>query len=57
MKTKMLRRARALWASGDRRLDRHNQRAWIRSIRHLGPRWLRAEPRGPLSEESRRRAP
>lgn len=57
MKTKMLRRARVLWASGDRCLDRHNQRAWIRSIRSLGSRWLLAEPRGPLPEESRRRAP
>jgi len=54
MKTKMLRRARALWASGDRRLDRHNRRAWIRSIRHLGPRWLLAVPCGPLSSDSRR---
>lgn len=42
MNTRMLRRARALWASGDRRLDRHNQRAWIRSIRRLGSRWLLA---------------
>lgn len=44
MNTRMLRRARALWASGDRRLDRHNQRAWIRSIRRLGSRWLLAVP-------------
>jgi hypothetical protein len=43
MNTKMLRRARALWASGDRRLDRHNQRAWIRSIRRLGRIWLLAQ--------------
>jgi hypothetical protein len=42
MNTKMLRRARALWASGDRRLDRHNQRAWARAIRRLGSRWLLA---------------
>lgn len=42
MKTKMLRKARVLWASGDRRLDRHNQRAWVRAIRRLGSRWLLA---------------
>ena len=42
MNTRMLRRARTLWASGDRRLDRHNQRAWVRSIRRLGSRWLLA---------------
>lgn len=46
MNTRMLRRARTLWASGDRRLDRHNQRAWIRSIRRLGTRWLLAVPAG-----------
>ena len=44
MNTRMLRRARTLWASGDRRLDRYNQRAWIRSIRRLGSRWLLAVP-------------
>lgn len=42
MNTKMLIRARALWSSGDRRLDRHNQRAWVRAIRRLGSRWLLA---------------
>jgi hypothetical protein len=47
MNTKMLRKARALWASGDRRLDRHNQRAWARAIRLLGDKWLlaRHQPR------------
>jgi hypothetical protein len=44
MNTHMLRRARALWASGDRRTDRHNQRAWVRSIRNLGRQWLLAQP-------------
>ena len=44
MNTRMLRRARALWASGDRRTDRHNQRAWVRSIRNLGSQWLLAQP-------------
>ena len=42
MNTRMLRRARVLWASGDRRVDRHNTRQWIRSIRLLGDRWLLA---------------
>ena len=47
MNTKILRRARALWASGDRRLDRHNQRAWVRALRRLGDKWLlaRHQPR------------
>jgi hypothetical protein len=47
MNTKMLRKARALWASGDRQLDRHNQRAWARAIRRLGDKWLlaRHQPR------------
>jgi hypothetical protein len=44
MNTRMLRRARVLWSSGDRRLDRHNQRAWARAIRRLGSRWLLAVP-------------
>lgn len=43
MNTKMLIRARVLWSSGDRRLDRHNQRAWVRSIRRLGDKWLLAK--------------
>ena len=42
MKTKMLRKARALWATGDRRLDRYNQRAWVQAIRRLGDKWLLA---------------
>lgn len=42
MKTKMLKKARALWNTGDRRLDRYNQRAWIRAIRRLGDKWLLA---------------
>jgi hypothetical protein len=44
MNTALLRRARILWASGDRRTDRHNQRAWVRSIRSLGDKWLLAQP-------------
>jgi len=31
MKTKMLKKARALWNTGDRRLDRYNQRAWVQA--------------------------
>jgi hypothetical protein len=44
MNTRMLRRARILWASGDRRIDRHNTRQWIRALRMLGNRWLLAVP-------------
>ena len=44
MNTRVLRRARVLRASGDRRVDRHNTRQWIRSIRLLGDRWLLAVP-------------
>jgi hypothetical protein len=42
MNTTMLRRARELWNTGRRDLDRHNQRAWARSIKFLGDRWLLA---------------
>jgi len=44
MKTNMLTRVRKHFESGDRRIDRHNQRAWIKSIRFLGTRWLLAHP-------------
>ena len=43
MNTRMLRRARTLWASGNRQTDRHNQRAWVRAIRRLGDKWLLAK--------------
>lgn len=43
MPTHMLRRARELWDTGRPHIDRHNQRAWIRSIRFLGDRWLLAK--------------
>lgn len=43
MKTKMLRVARRLWATGDRRLDRRNQRAWVQAVRRLGDKWLLAQ--------------
>jgi hypothetical protein len=42
MKTKMLTAARRLWNTGDRRLDRRNQREWVRAIRRLGDKWLLA---------------
>lgn len=42
MKTKMLKKARTLWNTGDRRLDRYNQRAWVQAIRRLGDKWLLA---------------
>ncbi len=42
MKTKMLTMSRRLWNTGDRRLDRYNQRAWVQAIRRLGDKWLLA---------------
>jgi hypothetical protein len=44
MSTKMLRKARVLWATGNQRLDRRNQLAWIRAVRRLGDKWLLAVP-------------
>ena len=43
MNTTMLRRARELWNTGRRDLDRHNQRAWVRSVIRLGDRWILAK--------------
>lgn len=43
MKTKMLIKARKLWNTGDTRLDRRNQREWVRAIRRLGDKWLLAQ--------------
>lgn len=44
MKTHMLTRVRRLWANPlvPREVNRRNQRAWIRSVRLLGDRWLGA---------------
>jgi hypothetical protein len=44
MKTQMLIKARQLWCVGhaDRATQRHNIRAWVRSLRHLGARWVMA---------------
>lgn len=37
-------RARKLWNSGDPQLDRHNRKAWVRSVLRLGDKWLLAVP-------------
>ena len=44
MKIKMLTRARSHYNCADTKTNRHNQRAWIKSIRFLGSRWLLAHP-------------
>jgi hypothetical protein len=40
MNIEMLTRVRALFKSGIRSTDRHNRRAWVKSIRFLGTKWL-----------------
>jgi hypothetical protein len=40
MKINMLTRVRKLFASGIRSTDRHNRRAWVKSVRFLGTKWL-----------------
>ena len=37
-------RAYELWRSGDPKLDRHNRKAWVRSVLQLGDKWLLAKP-------------
>jgi hypothetical protein len=44
MNTHVLRRVRELFNCGIPRIDRHNRRAWVRSVRHLGDSWLLAHP-------------
>lgn len=46
MNTKMLRHVRTLFNTEgvERRINRHNQRQWVRSIRFLGDKWLLATP-------------
>ncbi len=44
MNTVMLTRVRKLFSCADRKINRHNQRAWVRSVRRLGPMWLLAAP-------------
>ncbi len=39
MNTKLLSRVRALYPS-----NRYLQRQWVKSVRHLGDRWLVAKP-------------
>ena len=40
MKINMLTRVRQHFNSGIRSTDRHNQRAWVKSVRFLGTKWL-----------------
>lgn len=42
MNTRLLSTARRLFVHQDvpRSTARHNMRAWVRSVRRLGPRWL-----------------
>ena len=46
MNTKMLKHVRQLFNTQgiDQRINRHNQRQWVRSVRHLGDKWLLAIP-------------
>jgi hypothetical protein len=39
----LLRHAKTLFHCGIPHLDRHNQRAWVRSVIRLGDRWLLAK--------------
>jgi hypothetical protein len=54
-----LKRVRRLFNSDmvSRETNRHNQRAWVRSVRALGPNWLLAAPinapKGPEREATR----
>lgn len=45
MNTKMLTHVRQLFNTPnvDKRINRHNQRQWVRSVRHLGDKWLLAK--------------
>ena len=45
MNTKMLKHVRTLFNTEgvDVRINRHNQRQWVRSIRFLGDKWLLAK--------------
>lgn len=46
MNTVMLKRVRRAYPShcAPANVVRHNRRAWVRSIRYLGPKWLLATP-------------
>jgi hypothetical protein len=54
MNTTYLRRVRRLFNSDmvSRSTNRHNQRAWVRSVRALGRQWLLAEPIQPRRKET-----
>lgn len=42
-KVQMIRRAIRLWSgSTSKRVNRHNQRQWLKSVEFLGDRWLLA---------------
>ena len=41
---KLFDRAYDLWNSGDSKIDKHNRKAWIRSVLMLGDKWLLAKP-------------
>jgi hypothetical protein len=41
---KLFDRAHDLWNSGDSKTDKHNRKAWIRSVLMLGDKWLLAKP-------------
>lgn len=45
MNTKMLTHVRQLFNTQgvDKRINRHNQRQWVRSVRYLGDKWLLAK--------------
>ena len=45
MNTKALKHVRTIFNSPDvpARVNRHNQRAWVRSVRYLGENWLLAK--------------
>lgn len=55
MKAAMLRRVRKHFVNdmAPRAVQRHNMRAWVRSVRYLGDRWLLANPiNKPLGEQA-----
>lgn len=41
---KLFERAYVLWNSGNPQIDRHNRKAWVRSVLMLGDKWLLAKP-------------
>ena len=46
MNTKMLKHVRTLFNTEgvEKRINRHNQRQWMKNIRHLDDKWLLATP-------------